>query len=197
MNAVAARDASDAASEIVIDVEGLTKSFDGRVVVQGPDDAGPQGLIYGFLGPNGSGKTTTIRMLCGLLTPDSGHGTCLGYDIRTQTGRDQAPCRLHDAALLALRGPVDPREPRIRRARLQPAPIRAPRRRTRSSGSASKTAPTSSPANCRAAGSSAWRSAPASCRTRSFSSSTSRRPASIRRRGAISGTRSTRSPTRA
>ncbi len=44
-----------------------------------------KGLIYGFLGPNGSGKTTTIRMLCGLLTPDSGHGTCLGYDIRTQT----------------------------------------------------------------------------------------------------------------
>ena len=43
-----------------------------------------KGLIYGFLGPNGSGKTTTIRMLCGLLTPDSGRGACLGYDIRTQ-----------------------------------------------------------------------------------------------------------------
>jgi ABC-2 type transport system ATP-binding protein len=42
------------------------------------------GLIHGFLGPNGSGKTTTIRMLCGLLTPDSGRGTCLGFDIRTQ-----------------------------------------------------------------------------------------------------------------
>jgi ABC-2 type transport system ATP-binding protein len=46
-----------------------------------------RGLIYGFLGPNGSGKTTTIRMLCGLLTPDSGRGTCLGYDIRTQSAR--------------------------------------------------------------------------------------------------------------
>src|SRR5205807_7442697 len=43
-----------------------------------------RGQIYGFLGPNGSGKTTTIRMLCGLLTPDAGHGTCLGYDIRTE-----------------------------------------------------------------------------------------------------------------
>jgi ABC-2 type transport system ATP-binding protein len=43
-----------------------------------------RGEIYGFLGPNGSGKTTTIRMLCGLLTPDEGRGTCLGYDIRTQ-----------------------------------------------------------------------------------------------------------------
>ncbi|MGZ5866704.1 MAG: ABC transporter ATP-binding protein, partial [Xanthobacteraceae bacterium] len=44
-----------------------------------------RGTIYGFLGPNGSGKTTTIRMLCGLLTPDGGRGTCLGYDIRTQS----------------------------------------------------------------------------------------------------------------
>ena len=46
-----------------------------------------RGTIYGFLGPNGSGKTTTIRMLCGLLTPDSGSGTCLGYDIRTQADK--------------------------------------------------------------------------------------------------------------
>src|SRR6202008_3544542 len=45
-----------------------------------------RGTIYGFLGPNGSGKTTTIRMLTGLLTPDEGEGTCLGYNIRTEAG---------------------------------------------------------------------------------------------------------------
>jgi ABC-2 type transport system ATP-binding protein len=71
--------------ESAIDVEGLTKSFDGRTVVHDLTMQVPRGEIYGFLGPNGSGKTTTIRMLCGLLTPDSGHGTCLGYDIRTQS----------------------------------------------------------------------------------------------------------------
>lgn len=70
--------------EIAIDVEGLTKSFDGRVVVKNLTMQVPKGEIYGFLGPNGSGKTTTIRMLCGLLTPDSGHGTCLGFDILAQ-----------------------------------------------------------------------------------------------------------------
>jgi ABC-2 type transport system ATP-binding protein len=71
--------------EIAIDVAGLTKSFDGRVVVHDLTMQVPKGEIYGFLGPNGSGKTTTIRMLCGLLTPDSGRGSCLGYDIRTQS----------------------------------------------------------------------------------------------------------------
>lgn len=72
-------------SDIVIDVEGLTKSFDGRTVVRDLSMQVKRGTIYGFLGPNGSGKTTTIRMLCGLLTPDSGHGTCLGYDIITES----------------------------------------------------------------------------------------------------------------
>lgn len=70
---------------IAIEVEGLTKSFDGNVVVRNLTMQVRRGLIYGFLGPNGSGKTTTIRMLCGLLTPDSGRGTCLGYDIRTDS----------------------------------------------------------------------------------------------------------------
>jgi len=76
---------SGPAAEIVIDVEGLTKSFGGRPVVRNLSMQVHRGLIYGFLGPNGSGKTTTLRMLCGLLTPDSGHGTCLGYDILTQS----------------------------------------------------------------------------------------------------------------
>jgi ABC-2 type transport system ATP-binding protein len=77
---------SEAAShDVAIEVEGLTKSFDGHVVVRGLTMKVRRGLIYGFLGPNGSGKTTTIRMLCGLLTPDSGRGTCLGYDIRTES----------------------------------------------------------------------------------------------------------------
>jgi ABC-2 type transport system ATP-binding protein len=71
--------------EVVIEVEGLTKSFNGRTVVKGLTMQVRRGLIYGFLGPNGSGKTTTLRMLCGLLTPDSGRGTCLGYDILTQS----------------------------------------------------------------------------------------------------------------
>ena len=70
------------ASDIAIDVHGLSKSFDGREVVHDLSMQVRRGTIYGFLGPNGSGKTTTIRMLCGLLTPDSGEGTCLGYDIR-------------------------------------------------------------------------------------------------------------------
>jgi ABC-2 type transport system ATP-binding protein len=70
------------AAPIAIDVKGLTKSFGGREVVHELSMQVKRGSIYGFLGPNGSGKTTTIRMLCGLLTPDRGEGTCLGYDIR-------------------------------------------------------------------------------------------------------------------
>ena len=70
--------------DILIDVHGLTKRFGERVVVDHFDMQVPRGRIYGFLGPNGSGKTTTIRMLCGLLTPDDGNGTCLGYDLRKE-----------------------------------------------------------------------------------------------------------------
>jgi len=70
--------------EIVIDVRHLNKSFDGKKVVEDLSMQVRRGRIHGFLGPNGSGKTTTIRMLCGLLTPDSGEGSCLGFDILTQ-----------------------------------------------------------------------------------------------------------------
>jgi ABC-2 type transport system ATP-binding protein len=73
--------------DIVIDVHDLTKKFDGRAVVRNLSLQVKRGTIYGFLGPNGSGKTTTIRMLCGLLTPDEGDGTCLGYDIKTETDK--------------------------------------------------------------------------------------------------------------
>ena len=73
------------AEELVIDVRGITKSFDGRKVVNGIDMQVRRGEIYGFLGPNGSGKTTFIRILCGLLKANSGEGTCLGYDILTQS----------------------------------------------------------------------------------------------------------------
>lgn len=68
----------------VIDVRGLTKRFGDKTVVDHFDITVPRGAIYGFLGPNGSGKTTTIRMLCGLLIPDAGEGTCLGFDVRKQ-----------------------------------------------------------------------------------------------------------------
>jgi ABC-2 type transport system ATP-binding protein len=74
-------------SDIAIDVHGLSKSFDGHEVVHDLSMQVKRGSIYGFLGPNGSGKTTTIRMLCGLLTPDSGEGRCLGYDIRRDADR--------------------------------------------------------------------------------------------------------------
>jgi ABC-2 type transport system ATP-binding protein len=69
----------------VIDVRGLTKRFGKRTVVDNVDLAVREGEIVGFLGPNGSGKTTTIRLICGLLTPDAGEGTVLGLDVRTQS----------------------------------------------------------------------------------------------------------------
>ncbi|MCD6043685.1 MAG: multidrug transporter ATP-binding protein, partial [Burkholderiales bacterium] len=69
-------------TELAIDVHGLNKSFGAKHVVRDFSLQVRRGEIYGFLGPNGSGKTTSIRMICGLLRPDSGEGTCLGYDIR-------------------------------------------------------------------------------------------------------------------
>jgi ABC-2 type transport system ATP-binding protein len=69
---------------LAIDVAGLNKSFGDKHVVNDVTIQVEEGRICGFLGPNGSGKTTTLRMLCGLLTPDSGRGTCLGFDIIRQ-----------------------------------------------------------------------------------------------------------------
>lgn len=71
----------------VIDVHGLKKSFDGKPAVKDISLTISRGEIFGFLGPNGSGKTTTIRMLCGLLKPDEGHGKCLGFDILTELSK--------------------------------------------------------------------------------------------------------------
>ena len=74
-----------APEEFAIDVTGLNKHFGPLHAVKDLDLQVRKGEIFGFLGPNGSGKTTSIRMLCGLLTPDSGSGTCLGYDVIRQT----------------------------------------------------------------------------------------------------------------
>ena len=74
------------ASPLAIDVRGLHKHFGDKHVVNDLSLQVGRGEIFGFLGPNGSGKTTSIRIMCGLLTPDSGSGTCLGYDILKQSG---------------------------------------------------------------------------------------------------------------
>ncbi len=68
-----------------IEVSGLTKTYSGKTVVNNVTMSVAQGEIVGFLGPNGSGKTTTIRIMCGLLTPDSGSGRVLGYDLNTES----------------------------------------------------------------------------------------------------------------
>ena len=70
-----------------IDVHGLVKRFGDKTVVDHVSMTVAEGEIVGFLGPNGSGKTTTIRIMCGLLTPDEGEGTVLGFDIRTEACR--------------------------------------------------------------------------------------------------------------
>src|SRR5882672_8943947 len=71
--------------ELAIDVRGMTKRFGERTVVNDIALQVRTGEIYGFLGPNGSGKTTFIRMLCGLLRADAGSGTCLGHDVIHET----------------------------------------------------------------------------------------------------------------
>jgi ABC-2 type transport system ATP-binding protein len=75
----------DKSGKLAIDVKRLTKQFGSKMAVDHIDIAVPEGEVWGFLGPNGSGKTTTIRMLCGLLNANEGEGTCLGLNIRTQS----------------------------------------------------------------------------------------------------------------
>ena len=77
--------ADNANGELVVDVDRINKHFGNKHVVRDLSLQVRRGEIFGFLGPNGSGKTTSIRMMCGLLTPDSGHGTCLGFDIIKQS----------------------------------------------------------------------------------------------------------------
>jgi len=84
---VSAASAALAIDALAIDVRGLNKSFGAKHVVRDLSLQVRRGEIYGFLGPNGSGKTTSIRMICGLLTPDSGTGTCLGHDLISQTAQ--------------------------------------------------------------------------------------------------------------
>jgi ABC-2 type transport system ATP-binding protein len=123
------------AGDLAIDVSGVTKRFGTKTVVNGIDLQVRTGEIYGFLGPNGSGKTTFIRMLCGLLTPDAGSGTCLGRDILTEQPHIKREVGYMTQKLQLLRGPEHPREPGLHRADLRgpgpqegrPGKPRAPR----------------------------------------------------------------------
>ena len=167
-----------------IDVDRLNKHFGDKHVVKDVSLRVARGEIFGFLGPNGSGKTTSIRMMCGLLTPDSGSGTCLGYDIV----RDSAQIKRRVGYMtqrfsywedLSIRENLD------FVARVYGCPTA--RRPSRAhSTPASRAARTSSRVRCRAAGSSASRWPPACCTAR-YCCSTNRRPASIRPRAATSG----------
>ena len=74
-------------ADLAIDVRGLVKRFGKKTAVDGVDIQMPRGQVWGFLGPNGSGKTTTIRMICGLLRATQGEGSCLGYDILKQANQ--------------------------------------------------------------------------------------------------------------
>ncbi|MDR3156082.1 MAG: ABC transporter ATP-binding protein [Holosporaceae bacterium] len=70
-----------------IDVRNLTKKIKNNAIVDHINIRVQRGKIYGFLGPNGSGKTTTMRMLCGLLSSDDGEGHCLGFDFKKESDK--------------------------------------------------------------------------------------------------------------
>jgi ABC-type transporter Mla maintaining outer membrane lipid asymmetry ATPase subunit MlaF len=183
--------ASEATPDIVIDVHGLTKSFDGRAVVSNLSMQVKRGSIYGFLGPNGSGKTTTIRMLCGLLTPDEGTGTCLGYDILTETDKIKLQIG-YMTQRFSLYEDLSVREnmefiARIYGIERPVATARAAIERLGLSGREQQLAGDLSGGWKR----NGWRSAPARYLARNYCCSMSRQRASIPRRGANSGTRFT------
>ncbi len=151
-------------SELAIDVRGLNKSFGKKHVVKDFSLQVQRGEIYGFLGPNGSGKTTSIRMLCGLLKPDSGRGTCLGYDMVRETAAIKREVG-YMTQRFSLWEDLTIRENLEFVARMYGMQRPQGRRWTALleqtwAGSAPAT---SSPARCRAAGSSASRSPPACC----------------------------------
>ena len=146
---VSARPAvAQASADLAIRARGLTKRFGTLVAVDHVDLSVPKANVYGFLGPNGSGKSTTIRMLCGLLTPTEGEIEVLGLHM-PEAGRGTAPPhRLHDAEVLAVRGPERAREPGVPRRRAgHPAREGAgAHRRTASSATTSPIARSNSPA---------------------------------------------------
>ena len=87
-------------NSIAIQTQDLTRTFGPVTAVDKLSLEVPAGIIFGFLGPNGSGKTTTIRLLLGLLEPTAGSAQVLGYDTRTQSDE----IRLRTGALLEFNG---------------------------------------------------------------------------------------------
>jgi ABC-2 type transport system ATP-binding protein len=177
-------------------VRGLSKRFGERTVVDQVDIQRARGEICGFLGPNGSGKTTTIRMLCGLLEPDAGEGQCLGLDIR----KDARRIKLRVGYMTQRFGLYDDLSIEenldfVARAYGMPDRRAVVRQTLRQLGLDSRR--TQLAGCCRAAGNSAWRWPPACCTSPNCCCWTSPRPASTRRRGATSGSRSTPWPRRA
>ena len=175
--------------ECAIDVQGLNKHFGEKHVVKDLSMRVQRGEIFGFLGPNGSGKTTTIRMMCGLLKPDSGSGTCLGYDIV----RESAEIKSNVGYMTQRFSFWD--DLTIRRtSTLLRACIKLPTA-SMSYGNRCKTSgflPVHAnwPANCRADGSSEWPWPRACCIAHRSCCWMSRLRALIPRRAAISGTSS-------
>jgi ABC-type branched-subunit amino acid transport system ATPase component len=177
-------------TDFAIDVRGLTKRFGDRTVVDDVAIRVRRGEICGFLGPNGSGKTTTIRMLCGLLEPDAGEGQCLGLDIRREARRiklrvgymtqrfglyEDLSIQENLDFVARAYGMADRRA--LVRDAIERLGLEARRRQLAGT--------------CPAAGSSAWHWPPACCTNPNCCCWTSPRPASTPRRGATSGSRST------